>query len=182
MERLFSIETDRLILNELKEDDLKFIFELFSNSIVLEFYDLKAFTSLEEAEALIEKMHKKWDQQLGFRHAIRHKHDGIIFGTCGVNSIKQINDDFGVVIGYELHPDAWGVGYMQEALIGLIQYLKQEQLFRKKIKYIWAEIFEKNVRSQQVANRLGFELIGTTVNHTVNILGGDLLKFELKLY
>lgn len=58
MERLFSIETDRLILNELKEDDLKFIFELFSNSIVLEFYDLKAFTSLEEAEALIEKMHK----------------------------------------------------------------------------------------------------------------------------
>lgn len=71
---------------------------------------------------------------------------------------------------------------MQEALIGLIQYLKQEQLFRKKIKYIWAEIFEKNVRSQQVVNKLGFELIGTTVNHTANTLGGDLFKFELKLY
>ncbi|MFV5378828.1 GNAT family N-acetyltransferase [Acinetobacter pittii] len=131
MKNLFSIETDRLILSDLTEADKNFVFDLFSNSSVLEFYDLKAFTSLEEAGALIEKMHKKCNQQLGFRHAIRLKKDGTMLGTCGVNTIKQSDDDFAVVIGYELHPNAWGEGYMQEALVGLIQYLKQERLFQK---------------------------------------------------
>lgn len=182
MEYLFSIETDRLVLSELTEDDKNFVFELFSNSSVLEFYDLKAFTSLEEAEALIEKMHKKWDEQLGFRHAIRHKQDGTMLGTCGVNAIKPIGGDFAVVIGYELHPHAWGEGYMQEALTGLIHYLKQEGLFQQQIKYVWAEIFEPNIRSQQVVHKLGFELVGKTANNTANNLSASLLKFELKLY
>ncbi|MEB7639677.1 GNAT family N-acetyltransferase [Acinetobacter pittii] len=182
MEYLFSIETDRLILSDLTEADKNFIFELFSNSSVLEFYDLEAFTLLEEAEALIEKMHKKWNQQLGFRHAIRLKKDGTMLGTCGVNNIKQIGDDFAVVIGYELHPNAWGKGYMQEALVGLIQYLKQSRLFQKQIKYVWAEIFEQNIRSQQVVQKLGFELIGDIANETGNNLSANLIKFELKLF
>ncbi|MFW1893899.1 GNAT family N-acetyltransferase [Acinetobacter geminorum] len=46
---------------------------------------------------------------------------------------------------------------MQEALVGLIQYLKQGRLFQKQIKYVWAEIFEQNIRSQQVVQKLGFE-------------------------
>ncbi|MFX7182319.1 N-acetyltransferase, partial [Acinetobacter baumannii] len=65
---------------------------------------------------------------------------------------------------------------------GIIQYLKQERLFGNKIKYIWAEIFERNIKSQQVVNKLGFELIGKTVNHTNNTVSDNLLKFELKLY
>ena len=127
-------------------------------------------------------MHKKWDEQLGFRHAIRHKQDGTMLGTCGVNAIKPIGEDFSVVIGYELHPHAWGEGYMQEALVGLIQYLKQERLFQKQIKYVWAEIFEQNIRSQLVVQKLGFELIGDTANKTGNNLSASLLKFELKLF
>ncbi len=54
-----------------------------------------------------------------------------MLGTCGVNTIKQIGDDFAVVIGYELHPNAWGKGYMQEALVGLIQYLETKQIIPK---------------------------------------------------
>ncbi|MCU4552119.1 GNAT family N-acetyltransferase [Acinetobacter nosocomialis] len=182
MEHLFSIETPRLILSELEEGDKTSVFELFSNSTVLEFYDLKAFVSLEEAEVLIEKMHLKWKTRIGFRYAIRLKQNRTMLGTCGVNSIKQVDNDFAVVIGYELHPKAWGIGYMQEALTGIIQYLKQERLFGNKIKYIWAEIFERNIKSQQVVNKLGFELIGKTVNHTNNTVSDNLLKFELKLY
>lgn len=182
MERLFSIETPRLILSGLEEDDKTFVFELFSNSRVLEFYDLKAFCSLEDAQALIEKMHLKWEKRIGFRHAIRLKTDRAMIGTCGVNSIQQVDSEFAVVIGYELHPNAWGAGYIQEALTGLIQYLKQEGLFGNKIKYIWAEIFNQNTKSRQVVDKLGFELIGTTVNHTNNTLSDNLLKFELKLY
>lgn len=66
MKNLFSIETDRLILSDLTEADKNFVFDLFSNSNVLEFYDLKAFTSLEEAETLIEKMHKKMESTVRF--------------------------------------------------------------------------------------------------------------------
>ncbi|WP_447510709.1 GNAT family N-acetyltransferase [Acinetobacter geminorum] len=105
-----------------------------------------------------------------------------MLGTCGVNTIKQIGDDFAVVIGYELHPNAWGKGYMQEALVGLIQYLKQGRLFQKQIKYVWAEIFEQNIRSQQVVQKLGFELIGDIANETGNNLSASLIKFELKLF
>jgi ribosomal-protein-alanine N-acetyltransferase len=183
LEYSFSIETDRLVLSDLTDDDKDFVFELFSNSSVLEFYDLKAFTTaLEEAQALIEKMHKKWDQRLGFRHAIRLKKDATMLGTCGVNAVKPIGDDFAVVIGYELHPHAWGSGYMHEALTGLIHSLKQEGLFQRKIKYVWAEIFEPNIRSQQVVHKLGFKLIEKTANHTGNNLSTSLLRFELKLY
>ena len=75
-----------------------------------------------------------------------------------------------------------GEGYMQEALVGLIQYLKQERLFQKQIKYVWAEIFEQNIRSQQVVQKLGFELIGDIANETGNNLSASLIKFELKLF
>ena len=172
------IETQRLRLDDLTYHDETTIFELFSNPQVLQFYDLAAFVSVTEAKILIEKMHDRWERQIGFRYAIRDYY-GRMLGTCGVNAIIPVENDFAAVIGYELHPDEWGKGYMQEALSGLIHHLRTELLFGHKIKYVGAEIFKQNLKSQQVVNKLGFEKVEYTKQ---NAHLTELLKFELKLY
>ena len=53
MKELKPLETTRLILNTISLADEKAIFDLFSNDQVLEFYDVKKFTSSVQARQLI---------------------------------------------------------------------------------------------------------------------------------
>ena len=104
MSQLEWIETERLILNDLKHEDAEAVFSIFSNDAVLEFYDVKKFTSLNQAYDLINKMHDRFKNQQGYRYATRLK-SGKLVGSFGVNKIIETDDQYGVVIGYDLHPE-----------------------------------------------------------------------------
>lgn len=66
MSQLKLIETQRLILNDLKHEDTDAVFSIFSNDAVLEFYDVKKFTSIHQAQDLIDKMHERFKNQQGY--------------------------------------------------------------------------------------------------------------------
>ena len=65
------IETDRLILAELQPNDEVAIFDLFSNKSVIEYYDLEAFTAIEQARDLISMFRSRHEASVGIRWAIR---------------------------------------------------------------------------------------------------------------
>ena len=152
------IETERLILNRIEQVDANALFELFSNDQVLKFYDVKKFTSIHQAYDLIDKMHDRFDHQQGYRYAIRLK-SGQLIGSFGVNKILETDGQYGVVIGYDLHPDHWHQGLMSEALRRMLLQLKENLLFSKKISFVIAEVYAENRQSIQLLLKQGFSQI-----------------------
>lgn len=68
-----SLETDRLLLTELRVDDEVELFNLFSNPSVVEYYDLDVFSEHSQAANLISLFKSRYEEQQGIRWAIRLK-------------------------------------------------------------------------------------------------------------
>ena len=81
-----TINTERLILDRLREEDSESLFFHFSTPEVVEYYDLEAFTNQEQALNLINLFEKRFENELGIRWSIRLKDSGQFIGTCGFNS------------------------------------------------------------------------------------------------
>lgn len=58
-ERFPDIETPRLLLRELRREDAEAVFRLFSDPEVMRYYDMDVFTSMEQAQALIERQRQR---------------------------------------------------------------------------------------------------------------------------
>jgi len=54
-----NLRTNRLILDELNSNDSESLFNHFSDKDVVEYYDLDAFTSEDQAKSIIELFSKK---------------------------------------------------------------------------------------------------------------------------
>ena len=89
MNNLFPIlNTNRLILDEVQAKDAQDVFELLSDEEVVKFYDLDAFTHLNQAHEIIAEDLKKYQNGSHLRWAIRDKVTYEFMGSIG---IKYIN-------------------------------------------------------------------------------------------
>jgi len=123
------IETERLILKELKDNHALDIFEYFSDEEVLEYYDIYPLTEIEEAEKLISVLENRFKKQKGIRWGISLKSSGKIIGTCGYHNLDK--ESFKAEIGYELSREYWRQGIMKEALGAIISFgFKEMELNR----------------------------------------------------
>lgn len=182
MSQLKLIETQRLILNDLEHEDTDAVFSIFSNDEVLEFYDVKKFTSIHQAQDLIDKMHERFKNQQGYRYAIRLK-CGKLVGSFGVNRLIEADDQYGVVIGYDLHPNYWQQGFMSEVLSRIFVELKENLLFSKKISFVIAEVYPENIKSIQLLLKHGFHQTKLNIDQQtgLNLEISSRLIFKLSL-
>lgn len=108
------LETNRLILRELKEEDIDFVYNHFSNEDVCKYlFDEEPLAQREEALEII-NWYKDFELKDHNRWAIELKESGRLIGTCGFHCLDRKNNI--VEIGYDLNKDYWGRGYMTEAL------------------------------------------------------------------
>ena len=110
-----NLETDRLILRNVGNEDIDFIYRHFSNVKVCEFlYDEELYTTRNEAIEFV-----KWysnPEEKGFnRWILVEKNSQQQIGTCGFHCWDKTNNI--AEIGYDLWHEYWGQGYMNEALI-----------------------------------------------------------------
>lgn len=166
MSGLKLLETPRLILNDLVHEDATALFKLFSNDAVLQFIDVKKLTSIEQAHHLIEKMHSRLRNGLGYRYAIRLK-SGTLIGSFGVNQIVYDHCQCGAVIGCELFPDFWQQGYMSEVLDCILIEFKENLVFGKKIDFIVAEVYPHNLRSQALLLKYQFQQVKSDIEEQI---------------
>ncbi|UOE95075.1 GNAT family protein [Alkalihalobacillus sp. LMS39] len=151
-QRLFpELETNRLKLRNVNDNDLEFIFKLFSNEKVCEFlYDEEIFTKKEEAIKLIE-----WNtnpEEKGYnRWIIEKKDSNEKIGTCGFHLWDTTNNI--AEIGYDLWYEFWGYGYMKEALIAAID----SGFSNMKLNRINAYVALENKKSSKTLESLGFK-------------------------
>ncbi|EON73041.1 GNAT family N-acetyltransferase [Lysinibacillus sphaericus] len=149
-----TLETERLLLREIKKEDAQGIFNCFSNNDVTQFYGQDTLESVEQAEQFVEFFSKIYMEKRGIRWGIEIKGSTGIIGTIGFNSWLPKHKR--AEIGYEIHPDYWRNGYTTEAIISVLSYgFKELDLTR-----VGAVVFIENEASNKLLTKIGFQQEG----------------------
>lgn len=153
------LETERLFLREIVNEDALAIFNCFSNSEVTRYYGQEALTSLEDAREFVDYFAGIYKEKRGIRWGIQIKGQESIIGTIGLNAWSRKHKR--AEIGYELHPQHWRKGYAYEAASKIIAYgFNELELTR-----IGAVVFTENNASDRLLSKLGFEKEGLLRNY-----------------
>lgn len=144
------IETPRLRLRELTDDDAATVFEMFCDPEVTQFYDVVTMTELEQASGLTERLRRRFHDRNGIRWAIERSDDGSAIGSIGYPVIVATADRGS--IGYDLVRRAWGHGFASEAVAAIVEFgHRTMQLHR-----IDALVIAGNAASASVLGKCGF--------------------------
>lgn len=149
------LETHRLTLDKLSQDDSNSVFELFSNDLVVKYYDLEAFTERSQAHHLITLFHSRFEERSGIRWAIRLKETNQFIGTCGFNSWSPNMKN--AVLGYDLLPQYWGMGFTTEAIHRIVKAAFLGELSCGKLNRIQGDTVPGNLASEALLLNVGFK-------------------------
>ncbi len=148
------LSTERLLLRPLQADDAADLFRIFSDPRVMRYWSSAPWQDESEALALIQRDLEGMASADYLRLGIVRKADQLVIGHCCL--FKLDAQCRRAELGYGMAFDAWGQGYMHEALSALVEYaFKQMQLNR-----LEADIDPRNRKSQQSLERLGFQQEG----------------------
>ena len=146
-------ETERLLLRVRTVADAEAIFDFASRPEVSYPAGFPPVQTLEDEIYYLEHILPERNEQdnLPAGYGIVVKGTDTIIGSVDFN---HRHEDDVLEIGYTLHPDYWGQGYVPEAARALID-LAFKELGLHKIELV---CFGYNVQSQRVAEKLGFTL------------------------
>jgi [ribosomal protein S5]-alanine N-acetyltransferase len=156
-----TIETDRLMLREIKEDDASELFVNFSNDELMKYYGSEQMESLQEAVELINVFRMNFLENRGYRWGIQIKGEQGLIGTIGFHAWSPKNKR--AEIGYEINPDYWKKGYAKESISAVLEY----GFSALGLKRIGAVVFLENDSSNELLLKLGFQKEGILRNYIV---------------
>jgi ribosomal-protein-alanine N-acetyltransferase len=113
------IETKRLILREIINDDAEAIYQYLSDEDVNRYLEGNT-DSVEEAEGYISWCRDTYNHNTDIRWGIELKENGKLIGDCGFGHIDEPKSP--TELGYILSKDYWNHGYMSEALGEILRY------------------------------------------------------------
>ena len=149
-----NLTTDRLLLRQPERKDLDAVFKGLSNKEVIRYYGI-AYRSKEEAKAQMEWYEYVWENEEGLYWVIADKDKGNFLGTAGLYHWMHPNRK--AELGFWLLPEAWGKGFMAEALRPVLKYgIDTMELYR-----IEALVEQGNSRAVKTLSQLGFLHEGT---------------------
>lgn len=151
-----AIETERLILRPIKDDDLKCIFEYCSDPEVSKYTTWETHKNLDDSKKLVSYAKANYQRGLSDPLAITLKENPEkLIGTVGWfwNSEKYKS----IEIAYALSPLFWGRGIVVEACHQLIN----DALKKHEIKRITSRCIAENQSSVRVMEKLGMQYEGT---------------------
>lgn len=104
--------------------------------------------SAQDSDRIIEFFLHRQAEGSGCRWALTEAHGGVFLGIVGFNAIGQTSE-----IAYHLHPQYWGCGYMREACLAALDWLREHCASIS----LEAYIDVNNVSSQKLALGLGMQ-------------------------
>ncbi|MDA3847795.1 MAG: GNAT family N-acetyltransferase [Vallitaleaceae bacterium] len=146
-----TLETERLILRPISEEDDIFILNHFSDQQVTRYlYDYEPVKNMDEANEIL-AFYIDEDPYIQCRWVITNKVTNEKMGTCGFH--KRDIKKGTIEVGYDLNSKYWGQGYMSEALKELFHYAWKNLC----VTSICAEIAVDNIDSIRLVSKLGFK-------------------------
>ena len=144
------LQTERLLLREIQNEDALDILEYLSDKDVMKYYGMEPFQSLEDVLEEVAWYKSIRMKQTGIRWGITLKENGKVLGSCGfLNWDKR---HYRTEIGYELHKNYWGKGLASEALRAVVQYGFEHM----RLERIQALIEPPNLSSLSLLEKHGF--------------------------
>jgi Acetyltransferases, including N-acetylases of ribosomal proteins len=144
-ENMYFIKTERLILREFNKDDVRSLFEIFSDREVNTFLPWFPIENIEQAKAFLqERFLDYYNKPSTFRYAICLKEKNIPIDYVWLED-NESND-----FGYGLKKEFWHQGIVTEAAKTIVTRIKNTGYL-----YITATHDVNNPRSGEVMRKLG---------------------------
>lgn len=147
-----TIETDRLLLRHMIEDDANDIFEYAKNEDVGPNAGWKPHESIEETREIMKTIFLDQPSVFG----IVLKATGKMIGSIGLIPDPKRENDRALMLGYAIGKDYWRNGYMTEAAKAIVSYGFREL----DLDLISVYCYSSNDRSRRVIEKCGFEYEG----------------------
>ncbi|MBD0401492.1 GNAT family N-acetyltransferase [Flammeovirga sp. EKP202] len=114
--KTFHIESERLLLRELREEDVEGMFALDSNPNVVKFIGIPPLTDKAKSLEYIYNIQQQYEEKGIGRWACILKETNEFIGWAGLK-IEEVLSEFGPYhdLGYRLREEFWGKGYATEA-------------------------------------------------------------------
>jgi ribosomal-protein-alanine N-acetyltransferase len=145
------IETERLILRPLQDEDAGGVLILRSDETVNKYLDRPRAISIDDAIAFINKITALTQDKNAFYKAITLKGSGQLIGTVALWNFDHNANK--AEIGYELLPAFQGKGYMLEAIRAVIHFAFTEL----RLSAIEGCTHPANEASGKLLEKLGFK-------------------------
>lgn len=157
-----ALETERLVLRELRPDDLDAVHAYGSDPEVVEFVPWGPNTEQDSRDFIANTVADRTeDPRLDWVFAIVPRDTGRLIGTVGL--YVRASDEGQAMLGYVLAPDAWGKGYATEASRAMVGFAFQILDMRR----VWAACDPDNTGSVRVLEKTGLTLEGRLRGDTV---------------
>lgn len=145
-----NLESERLLLRRITNDDVQEVFELRSNPETMRYIPRPLVTNYDEALAHIKMINDKIDTNEGINWAVTLKGNTKLLGIVGHYRIQWHN--FRSEIGYMFLPECHGQGIATEVISLLIDYGFNDM----KMHSLEAVIDPRNLASGRVLEKNGF--------------------------
>jgi [ribosomal protein S5]-alanine N-acetyltransferase len=144
------LQTERLRLRPLMVSDAPALMEIFSDPRVMRYWSTPPWSGLKQAQGFIERSQEAQRSGEALRLGTVRASDGLLIGQCTLFSLSAQSRR--AELGYSMRANAWGQGYMHEALCALLDHgFGAMQLNR-----VEADIDPRNAASARSLERLGF--------------------------
>jgi len=146
------LETERLLLRPAQEVDAAPIFERYAQDPeVTRFLIWKPHRSVTQTHEFIQRCQRVWSEGTAYPWVIIRKADHLLLGM-----IELRPDGHKAEVDYVLARDAWGHGYMTEALRTVVaRALAEPQIWQ-----VWAYCQVQNSASARVLEKAGLRREG----------------------
>ena len=148
------MQTERLQLRSFSRADTEAVLKIFSNEKALAYWVAEPISTLEEAEALLDRELSWADDSSCHNWAISLPGSDRLIGKITLFRIDEANRR--AEIGYILDPDHWGKGYMHESLERVLDHAFNELGLHR----IEADVDPENEPSLRLLERFGFSREG----------------------
>ena len=148
------MKSERLILRQIRQDDIQNIFKGLSHPEVIAYYGV-SYKSLEETQEQIDWYKNLEETETGIYWAICSIDNSIFYGIGGLNNLDRKNKK--AEIGFWLLPEFWKQGFMQEAFPLICDFgYNSFNLHR-----IEGFVDSKNMNCKNAIEKMGFVFEGT---------------------
>ncbi len=141
------LTTGRLILRRWRDSDREPFARMNADSRVMEFF--AAPLSLQESNALVDKIEAHFEEHSVGLYAVELRRDGAFIGFIGM-SVPDFEASFSVEVGWRLAAEYWGHGLATEGARAVVQHGFQTL----DLDEIVATTVPANTRSRRVMEKL----------------------------
>lgn len=148
------IETERLIVRDFTEGDAEPTFEIYSDPEVYKALSGSPPESLEAHRKSLAALETRYPEGMG-AWAVELMESRELIGAA---LLKPLPHSDKVEIGWHLGRAHWGRGYGTEFSRAILEY----GFCEKRLGTIYAVLYDWNVRSKRIAEKLGMKHVGKT--------------------